>query len=150
MKENGKSIDAFFESARESIAALEQKTLALQRQGVLHAYPHFKTGTKKMFLNTPTDGNGRRKFLYVGTDEKKQKAALAKIARFYQHERIVESISRMTADLEQQERELRELYHKAGALTLRGYEAAKDADRLEEKIPGVTWHRRSKEWPLNS
>jgi hypothetical protein len=142
MSENGKSVDAFFEDVRGSLAGMKKKAEALREKGILHAYPHFKTGTKKMFLNTPTDGCGRRKFIYVGTDEKKQKAALAKIARFYQHERILESIGRITDDLESQERELRELYHKAGALTLRGDAALKDADRPEKKLEGVTAPRR--------
>lgn len=96
----GQATDLFLREATDTIAQLRKKVKELERRGVLNAYPHFKTGTRKMFLNEPSDSCGKRKFHYVGPDPKKQKSALARIARWHLRERILHALAKWEGEIQ--------------------------------------------------
>lgn len=89
----GETLDTMHSRFREQTRILKRQITALTRQGCLKAYPHYKAGTKRMYLLEPTDGTGRRPYTYVGGDTKKQKAVLAKIERFYKRESLQSSLN---------------------------------------------------------
>lgn len=105
-KPAGQRLDTLTQNIRESIAQLEAQDARLTKAGCLKAYAHFKTGTRKMYLNEPCDPrNGRRRFTYVGVDPDAQAEALAKIARHEVREQLRENIAQLNhqlADIDEQ------------------------------------------------
>lgn len=114
----GKMIDSHAIKIRATVKALKATITKLRRQGVLHAFPHFRPGTRKMFLKESTDAAGKRRYHYVGVGPKAQKKALEKIERYHratagwrdlnEAQRRLEGLSRDLLDLQRQYRSLEE------------------------------------------
>ena len=78
----GARIDLIHAQIRRQIRTLKKEIAGLEKKGILLAYPHFKKGTRRMYLLEPTI-DGKRKYHYIGGDEKAQKLALEKIERYH-------------------------------------------------------------------
>lgn len=75
----GKDIDGMRADITRMIDACETENDRLVTLGceALNG-PHFKTGTRKMFFNRPTDATGARASVYVGTNPNKQAEYLSR------------------------------------------------------------------------
>jgi hypothetical protein len=104
----GIQVDQLLEQIRARIAELESEEATLTKNGCIRAYPHFKTGTNKMYLLSPSEGGGR-KFTYVGVDPEKQEKARKAIARYEIRETLRRQIRRMSIDLDGAGKELAQL-----------------------------------------
>lgn len=78
----GAAIDLVHAWIRRQVLTLKREIAGLEKKGILLAYPHFKKGTRRMYLLEPTNG-GKRKYHYIGGDEKAQKLALERIERYH-------------------------------------------------------------------
>lgn len=66
----GGLVDELLKKLRARIVELQREEKLLTAAGCIRAFVHFKTGTQKMYLLSPTE-NGKREFTYVGVDPKK-------------------------------------------------------------------------------
>jgi len=93
-------LDALTIDVDAALIALKAEDARLTEAGCIKAYAHFKTGTRKMYLNEPCDPkNGKRRFTYVGVDPTAQADALAKIARYEAREQLRENAARLKYEL---------------------------------------------------
>ncbi len=77
----GKRFDKVFERLQETIRQMEAEEKELEAQGCVRAYIHFKPDGRTMFLLSPVDATGRRKYTHVGVSPEKQETARAAVAR---------------------------------------------------------------------
>jgi len=92
----GSVIDRHQAAYIKTVSAIRAKIRKLERQGVHKAFPHFKKGTKTMYLLDPTDGSGKRKYTYIGADPKDQEKALGKIRRHQEREALKFALTRLS------------------------------------------------------
>jgi len=78
----GAAIDLVHTWIRRQVLTLKREITALEKKGILLAYPHFKKGKQAMYLLEPTR-EGKRKYHYIGGNKKDQKLALEKIERYH-------------------------------------------------------------------
>lgn len=88
----GKDIDRMRERIQQRLNNARAESERLQQLGAESLNgPHYKTGTRKMFFNRPTDTDGRRQQVYVGTDADKQAAYLSRQRRAQRREHLTQS-----------------------------------------------------------
>ena len=120
----GAVVDALLERIRARIRELEELEKALTHRGCILAHAHFKTGTRKMYLLSPSE-NGSRKFTYIGVDLEKQEKARADIDRYEKREGVRRRIRTMNGELDAALRDLGELQTDcARILTMEGSDPA--------------------------
>ena len=106
----GAQIDELIGKIRARIRELEGEEKVLTKNGCVRAYAHFKTGTNKMYLLSPSENGGGRKFTYIGVDPEKQQTARAMIARYEEREGVRRRIRTLTGELDVAMRDLMELH----------------------------------------
>ncbi len=105
----GAHVDELLGKIRALIAELEAKEATLTKYECVKAYAHFKTGTNKMYLLSPSE-NGGRQFTYIGVDPSKQQIARGMIARYEEREGVRRRIRTLTGELTAAVRDLEDLY----------------------------------------
>ena len=105
----GADVDQLLEKIRARIYELGLQEAMVTKMGCILAHAHFKTGTNKMYLLSPSE-NGSRKFTYVGVDQKKQEEARAAIDRYAHREDLRRQIRSLTLEREAAMRDLGELH----------------------------------------
>ncbi len=109
----GARLDKLRTSITEVLEACKKKERILTRQGVQSGTHHFKSGRKNcMFILEPTQ-DGRRKYIHIGVDMKKQEKALADLDRFRRRadlNRAREDLEKQLADIDWQLRSLSNVF----------------------------------------
>ncbi len=105
----GGQVDELIEKICARIRELEREEATLTKNGCILAHAHFKTGTNKMYLLSPSE-NGARKFTYIGVDPEKQETARAAIDRYEVGEGVRRRIRTMSNELDMAMRDLDELH----------------------------------------
>lgn len=103
----GADIDNLRQTIRAAIQACERREQALQKLGCLKAHIHFKTGTNVMFMNKPVDPvTGKRPYVHVGVDPRKQAEARALVYREQVRERLAALREALAQSLQGMDEEL--------------------------------------------
>ncbi len=130
----GRKADAELVKVRRTLKTIAGEIRRLEKQGILLAHVHFKTGTKAgtMYLLEPTT-DGARKYHHVGKDPKAQAAARAKIERYKRREQLSRLLFRYRNELDRIEEELLGLLESAKRL--------EKGSRKEDDSFLVSWRR---------
>jgi len=88
-----KAAPATLSTLRTHRAGLVQRIDALRRAGTVNATPHYRDGKYLYLIHPQRDGERRRE--YVGSEPTKVAAALGRVERFKESERLEAELSRL-------------------------------------------------------
>jgi hypothetical protein len=106
----GAAIDLVHTWIRRQVLTLKREITALKKKGILLAYPHFKKGTNMMYLLEPTR-EGKRRYHYIGGNDKDQKIALEKIERYHKTDHLGVMLAAIEYALHQDRKRLDVLFN---------------------------------------
>lgn len=124
--EQGALIDKSRDAIVQAIAASRRQEKLLKKQGVQIGSIHYKADRKSptMFVYEPVK-EGKRRYVSVGTDPKKQTEMQARVNRWKQRDLLQKEIERLEKDLKRLDWEIQHLVTNARKLEVEANEVRK-------------------------
>lgn len=111
----GQRVHAVITELKALEKKLQQRVTKLEKQGCEALNLHIKAGTNKMFHRggSPNPKTGQRDYQYIGTDPKKQQAALDRVKRYEERGKLLYQLRKLRDQIERIEHEITELAEEA-------------------------------------
>ena len=103
---NGHAIDIERCNIRDCVSEISEHLNELINMGCIRAHIHFKVDGKTMFMNQPSNEMGLRKYIHVGVNPEKQKAARDKVFRESKRSDIQRRLDSLTSTVRDLDRQL--------------------------------------------
>lgn len=110
----GESIDSHRQQYIGILLHIKSHLSELEKMGCVRAHIHFKKDGKTMFMNTPANDAGERKYIHVGVKPAKQKEARDKVYREGKRARITESMNVLNSKMRDLDNQLDRLLWEYG------------------------------------
>lgn len=107
----GATIDKLRADIVAAISAGKREDKRLTRQGVQIGRIHYKTDRPNTMYVLEPSVNGKRKYVHVGTDPKKQAQKRAQVDRWQQRDQLRKAMAQLETDLQELDWRLRSVTH---------------------------------------